>query len=49
MRLRQIRALEAAAGAWQHEDHPELKHGAAASVRKLRQESERRFRKVTRR
>jgi Arc/MetJ-type ribon-helix-helix transcriptional regulator len=48
MRLRQIKALEAAAGAWKDEDHPELQHGAAAWVRKLRQESERRFRKVTR-
>jgi hypothetical protein len=48
MRLRPIRALEAAAGAWKGEDHPELKHGAAAWVRKLRLESERRFRKVTR-
>ena len=27
MRLRQIEALKAAAGAWKDEDHPELKQG----------------------
>jgi Arc/MetJ-type ribon-helix-helix transcriptional regulator len=46
MRLRQIKALQAAAGAWKDEDHPELKDGSAAWVRKLRQESERRFKKT---
>ena len=45
MRLRQIEALKAAAGAWKDKDHPELKQGAAKWVRKLRQESERRLRK----
>jgi hypothetical protein len=47
MRLRQMRALEAAAGSWKDEDHPELKQGAAKWVRKLRGEYERRFQKVT--
>jgi Arc/MetJ-type ribon-helix-helix transcriptional regulator len=47
MRRRQIAALKAAAGAWKDKDHPELKQGSAAWVRKLRQESERRFQKVT--
>ena len=47
MRLRQIKALQAAAGAWKDEDHPELKDGSAAWVRKLRQESERRFKTAT--
>ena len=45
MRQRQMAALEQAAGAWKKEDHPELKRGAIAYVRKLRRESERRFRK----
>ena len=45
MRLRQIEALKAAAGAWKAKDHPELKQGAAKWVRKLRQESESRFKK----
>jgi hypothetical protein len=47
MRLRQIKALEAASGSWKDKDHPELKQGSAKWVRKLRQESERRFQKVT--
>jgi len=47
MRRRQIEALKAAAGAWKDKDHPELRQGSAAWVRKLRQESERRFQKVT--
>ena len=47
MRLRQLKALEAAAGSWKDKDHPELKQGSAKWVRKLRQESERRFQKVT--
>jgi hypothetical protein len=46
MRLRQIGALKAAAGCWKDSDHPELKQGSAMWVRNLRQESERRFRKV---
>lgn len=47
MRLRQLKALEEAAGAWKDKDHPELKQGAANWVKKLRRESERRFQKVT--
>ena len=47
MRFRQIAALKAAAGAWKDEDHPELKQGSAKWVRKMRQESERRLKKVT--
>lgn len=49
MRLRQLAALEAAAGAWKDEDHPELKDGAAKWVRKLRRETEQRVKKVARR
>ena len=44
-RLRQINALEGAAGAWHDKVHPELKEGSSAWVKKLRQENERRFRK----
>ena len=40
MRLRQIAALKAAAGAWKDKDHPELKQGSVKWVRKLRQENE---------
>ena len=47
MRLRQIKALESAAGSWKDEDHPELKQGAAKWVKKLRQEYDQRFEKVT--
>jgi hypothetical protein len=47
MRRQQIEALKAAAGAWKDKDHPELKRGSAVWVRKLRKESERRFKKVT--
>ena len=47
MRLRQIKALESAAGSWKDIDHPELKHGAARWVDKLRREDEMRFQKVT--
>ena len=46
LRLRQLKALDAAAGAWKDQDHPELREGAAAWVRKLRQENERRLRKA---
>lgn len=45
MRRRQIEALKAAVGAWEDEDHPELKQGSAQWVRKLRQESECRLKK----
>jgi hypothetical protein len=47
MRLRQIEALKAAAGAWKDRDHPELKDGSEKWVRKLRRESEGRFNRVT--
>jgi hypothetical protein len=47
MRLRQIKALKAAAGAWKDKDHPELKQGSVKWVQKLRQESERRFKRET--
>jgi hypothetical protein len=47
MRLRQIKALEAAIGSWKDKDHPELKQGAGKWVAKLRQQDEKRFRKVT--
>jgi hypothetical protein len=43
MRLRQIKALEGAVGAWKDKDHPELKQGAARWVKKLRSEYDRRF------
>jgi hypothetical protein len=46
MRLSQLKALEAAAGSWKDPDHPELKHGAAKWVDKLRREDEERFQKV---
>jgi hypothetical protein len=46
MRLRQIKALESAAGAWKDKDHPELKQGAARWVKKLRREYDQRFEKV---
>jgi Arc/MetJ-type ribon-helix-helix transcriptional regulator len=47
MRLRQIKALESVAGSWKDKDHPELKEGAAKWVKKLRQEYDQRFEKVT--
>jgi molybdopterin synthase catalytic subunit len=34
---------------WKDEDHPELKDGAAAWVRKIRAESEARFQKIQKR
>ena len=46
MRLRQLRALEAAADSWKDQDHPELKHGAAKWVDKLRRQDEARFKQV---
>jgi hypothetical protein len=48
MRLRQLKALKGAAGAWKDRDHPELKDGAARWVTKLRKEDGKRFREVTR-
>jgi hypothetical protein len=46
MRLRQIKALENAAGAWKDKDHPDLKQGAAKWVKKLRQEYDQRLERV---
>lgn len=45
---RQRSALRAAKGAWKPEDHPELEHGAAQWVHNIRQESVKRFEKMTR-
>jgi Arc/MetJ-type ribon-helix-helix transcriptional regulator len=42
---RQREALHEAAGVWKDKDHPELKGGAAAWTKKLRRESEVRFKK----
>jgi hypothetical protein len=36
MRVRQIKALQAAGGSWKDADHPELKDGAAKWVKTLR-------------
>ena len=47
MRLRQLKALDAATGAWKDKDHPELEHGAAKWVAKLRRQDEKRFQRVT--
>lgn len=44
-RLRQIKALEMAAGSWSDKDHPELKEGSSIWVKTLRHENERRLRK----
>lgn len=45
-RLRQLRALEAAAGAWKDKDHPELKGGADRWIKKMRRESDRKLRQA---
>lgn len=47
MRYRQVQAIEAAAGTWKDEDHPELKQGSVKWVQKLRQEGERRLKRET--
>jgi hypothetical protein len=47
VRLRQIKALESAAGSWKDKDHPELKQGAAKWVKGLRGEYDLRFDKAT--
>jgi len=46
VRLRQIKALQKAAGSWKDKDHPELKRGAANWVRKLRREYDKRLDKL---
>ena len=43
--VRQRNALRQAVGGWKDKDHPELKNGSLAWVRKLRRESEVRFKK----
>ena len=48
-RLRMLQALERAAGSWNPADHPELRHGAARWVAKLRKLDERIARKRIRR
>ena len=47
MRLRQLKALTAAAGSWKDKDHPELKDGAVKWVNTLRSQDEQRFKKIT--
>jgi hypothetical protein len=46
-RLRMLRALDLARGAWRDEDHPELRKGSEQWVRQLRKSEARRFRRVT--
>jgi hypothetical protein len=46
MRLRQLKALDQLV-AWKDKEHPELQQGAARWVRRLRRETERRFKKAT--
>jgi hypothetical protein len=45
MRMRQIEALKKLVP-WSDKGHPELKHGAAKWVSKLRREDERRYKRV---
>lgn len=46
-RIQLQKALERAAGSWKDEDHPELKEkGTHQWVRDLREETERRFKKI---
>jgi hypothetical protein len=47
VRLRQIKALESAAGSWKDKDHPELRQGAAKWVKGLRREYDLRFDKLS--
>jgi metal-responsive CopG/Arc/MetJ family transcriptional regulator len=47
-RLRQLKALERAAGSWKDEDHPELKDGAAEWVHELRNLSNKRLERIHR-
>jgi Arc/MetJ-type ribon-helix-helix transcriptional regulator len=42
---RQKEALRQAVGSWKDKDHPELRGGSGAWVKKLRRESETRFKK----
>ena len=43
--IRQRDALRRAAGSWKDRNHPELKHGTLNWIKKLRRESEVRFKK----
>jgi hypothetical protein len=45
-RREQLAALQAAAGSWKDEDHPELANGSEAWIRDMRQESENRFQRL---
>lgn len=47
-RLSQVKALRGAAGSWADRNHPELRKGSAAWVKRLRSEGERRLARVTR-
>lgn len=47
-RLRQIQALEGAAGGWKDKGHPELDGGATRWVKGLRKESDRRLHRAGR-
>ena len=49
LRRKQRNALRKSAGAWKDKDHPELKQGSAAWVKRVRAESEERFKHVRRR
>ncbi len=48
-RREQLEALREAVGSWKDEDHPELANGSEAWVRRMRQESEKRFEKIEKR
>lgn len=48
-RREQRSALKSAAGAWKDEDHPELKRGSDAWIRRMRAESEIRLQRICRR
>ena len=48
-RLRMLQALKRAAGSWNPKDHPELRHGAARWIAKLRKLDERISRRRIRR
>ena len=45
-RQRQLAALKRATGAWKASDHPELARGVRAYVKKLRRQTEGRFRRI---
>jgi metal-responsive CopG/Arc/MetJ family transcriptional regulator len=49
IRLRQIAAIEKAAGTWKSRNHPELAQGAARWVSELRKESDKRLDRIRRR